>query len=436
MIKLYHSITKSGEKPLTWLLKWRTAKGKEDSTRLHERMGSPQTPRPDGPLVWVHAASVGEAQSTLILIERLLRDNENLHILLTTGTLSSAQFLSPKLPSRCIHQFYPLDHPDWVAKFLDHWKPQLALWMESELWPNMLAAIRARNIPAALVNARLSAKSYKSWNLFKAAAQELLSTFSLILAQTERDEAYFADLGAGNIVVTDNLKYSAKPLHGEDEHLRALSGAALGRKIWVYASTHEGEEYIACRLHQILKNKIPDLLTIIVPRHPERRDDIIKTIESHRLKYTVRGPGLIPPGEDADIYLADTFGELGLFYRLAPLACIGRSFSNDGGGGHNPIEAAQLHCAVLHGPNVQFQQDIFDEMNRAGAALRISDEAHFRQTLERLLNDDAALTELQEKAAAYAAGKTAVIERVMEGLTPLLARAGIEQKPQAQKAAS
>ena len=437
MIKLYHSITKAGEKPLTWLLKWRTSKGKEDPSRLHERMGSPQVPRPEGALVWVHAASVGEAQSTLILIERLLRDNENLHVLLTTGTLGSAQFLAPKLPARCIHQFYPLDHPAWVAQFLDHWQPQLALWMESELWPNMLAAIKQRNIIAALVNARLSYKSYKSWNLFKKHAAELLSTFHIILAQTGRDEAYFTDLGAGgNIIVTDNLKYSARALPADEAQLKILSGATLGRKIWLYASSHEGEEYITCRLHQILKNRIPDLLTIIVPRHPDRREDIAKTIESHRLKYTIRGTALTPPGPDDDIYLADTFGELGLFYRLAPLACIGRSFSRDGGGGHNPIEAAQLHCGVLHGPHVQFQQDIFDEMDREGAALRISDEAHFRQVLEQLLTEDSALTELQEKAAAYAAGKTAVIDRVMEGLSPLLTRVGIEQKAPPQKAAS
>ncbi len=430
MLKFYHKVMNVSHKPLAWLLDWRMKKGKEDAARLQERMGKTGVPRPEGTLVWLHAASVGEAQSALILIDAVLKEDEKLHMLVTTGTLTSAQFLAPKLPSRVIHQFYPLDHPAWVAQFLDHWKPNAALWMESELWPNMLMALQERKIPAALVNARLSGKSYQKWRLFGKIAKTLLDTFSLILAQTQRDQAYFEDLGAQNVTVTDNLKYSANPLPVSEEDLKKLSAALLGRPVWLYASTHEGEEYIACRIHQILRNKIPDLLTIIVPRHPDRRDDIIKTIESHRLSYTVRGAALALPGSEDNVYLADTIGELGLFYRIAPVACIGRSFSRDGGGGHNPIEAVQLRCGVLHGPHVQFQQDIYNEMDREGAALRLSDEAHFRQTLQKLMTEEEALTELQEKGAAYAAGKTAVIDRVMEKLMPMLKKAGMQSAAQ------
>lgn len=407
---------------LRFLLSRRARKGKEDPARLPERMGTPGRPRPPGPLLWLHAASVGESQSALILLDALLARDPALHILVTTGTVSSAGLMTRRLPARAIHQYAPLDHPAWVTSFLNHWRPDRVLWMESELWPNMLAAIRARKIPAALVNARLSPRSVRRWQKLRGVISELLSTFAIILAQTDEDAVNFRNLGAPRVTVTDNLKYAAAPLPLDDAALPALFAAVGARPLWVYASTHDGEEDLACRLHKAVATQLPDLLTIIVPRHPERRTAITETCARHGLTSRLRSTGGAPQTEDS-IYVADTMGELGLFYRLAPVACIGRSFSNDGGGGHNPIEAAQLGCAVIHGPHIQNLQALFDEMNKAGAALRLSDEADFETQLRRLLTDSAACDALRERGANFVMTKAQILKRVVGDLSPVLAAA-------------
>lgn len=418
MRSLYAAIMGRSAPFLRLLLARRARRGKEDAARLPERMGKPGLARPSGPLLWLHAASVGEAQSALILLDALLARDPVLHILLTTGTVSSADLMARRLPPRAIHQYAPLDHPAWVKNFLDHWRPDQVLWMESELWPNMLAAIRERAIPAALVNARLSPRSVGRWRKLRGTIADLLSTFTIILAQTDTDTENFRSLGAGNVVTTDNLKYAAAPLPLDESALPALLGAVRARPLWVYASTHDGEEDLACRLHTALQSALPDLLTIIVPRHPERRDAIMDTAARHNLRARLRSTGGLPQNDDA-VYVADTMGELGLFYRLAPVACIGRSFSNDGGGGHNPIEAAQLGCAVIHGPHVQNLQALFDDMNHAGAALRLSGEADFEAQLRRLLTDSLACDTLRERGASFVMAKAQILPRVLGALTPL-----------------
>ena len=343
LLQFYRWLTDRLEKPLQKLVQNRIKQGKEDASRVDERYGHPGKARPKGKLIWLHAASVGEAQSALILIDTLLGRLNDVHILVTSGTKTSASLMEKKLPDRAFHQYYPLDHPAWVQRFLEHWKPNLVFWMESELWPNMLLNIHCRNIPAILVNARLSNTSFRRWNFFKNGAADILQTFSLILTQTARDSVRFQELGAGSVVVTDNLKYSARPLPCPEDAFKPLSAAIGARKTWLFASTHAGEEAMACRLHQILKNAYPDLLTIIAPRHPERGTDVDDLCKAQGLKTILRGQDHALPDAETDIYIANTLGELGLFYRLVPIACIGRSFSDDGGGGHNPVEAAQLH---------------------------------------------------------------------------------------------
>ncbi|MCD8566612.1 MAG: 3-deoxy-D-manno-octulosonic acid transferase [Alphaproteobacteria bacterium] len=397
-LKLYRWATGRSEKLLQKLLQKRLEQGKEDPDRLWERMGQSKLPRPEGPLVWIHAASVGEAQSALILIDNILKSRPDCHILLTSGTRTSAESIGKKLPPRAFHQYIPLDHPAWGARFLDHWQPDLALWMESELWPNLILALQERGIKAALVNARLSDKSYKRWKWLPKTALCLLEPFSAALTQTATDYSRYRELGVRWALVTDNLKYSASPLPADNKTLQILAAKTEGRKVWVYASTHAGEEEMACRLHAILKNNWPDLLTIIVPRHPERGTEIEALCQAQGLRTQRRS--LDPqsaPEHDTDIYIADTLGELGLFYRLAPIACIGRSFSDDGGGGHNPLEAAQLGCAVLHGPHVQFQKDIYEEMKKADAALELSDERHFRRVLQDLFSQPEYLAHMQKR---------------------------------------
>jgi 3-deoxy-D-manno-octulosonic-acid transferase len=420
MLDLYTKITGKSDKLLNKLLEVRLQKGKEDTVRIHEKRGQASQPRPNGSLIWLHAASVGESQSALILIDRLSSELPNAHFLVTSGTLTSAELMNTRLPDNAIHQFYPLDHPGWTTAFLNHWKPDLIFWMESELWPNMLTQIKARNIPAVLVNARLSQKSFTMWNIFKSTAKKLLSNFSLILTQTQSDEQRFKKLGAQNIHTTDNLKYSAAPLPVIAEDFKQLKTSINSRPIWVYASTHKGEELLACKIHDALKQKISDILTIIVPRHPERHDDISKTCKLMKLNTVFRTINKQLIDTNTDIYVADTLGELGLFYQLSDIAMIGRSFSDDGGGGHNPIEAAQLDCCVLTGPNIQYQSDLFEEMFAVNAAYQMEDKMHLLKTLRLLFEDTQTRKEAIERAQKFAQSKTGVINIVMEHITPFI----------------
>lgn len=416
----YKTITKIGTPFLIALLQLRLRAGKEDPARLDERKGIASRPRPDGLLYWVHAASVGEAQSALILIDALLKKNDRLHIMVTTGTVTSAELMATRLPPRAFHQFYPIDQPHWVARFLDHWKPDLAFWMESELWPNMLCEMKQRHIPAALVNARMSRRSFAQWDRAQSFIRDILGAFTLILAQTEEDGFSYRALGAQNVLVTDNLKYSAAPLPVDQAALESLSKATKGRPLWVYASTHAGEEEIACRVHSALEKDLPRLLTIIVPRHPHRRDEIINVCEKEQMRYTLRGEERALPSADDQIYIADTMGELGVFYSLCPVAMIGRSFSRDGGGGHNLIEPAPLGCAIITGPHVQNQQKIMDEMDIADAARQVETEEDLVETLRDYLTNPVHLKDTAERARHYATRKAGVLQRVMEALEPLL----------------
>lgn len=411
---------RAGTPALRLLLATRVKRGKEDPARLNERMGVAGHARPDGPLVWFHAASVGEAQSTLILITALLDAHPDLNILVTTGTVTSAELMKNRLPPRAIHQFYPLDHPIWVERFVDHWQPDLVLWMESELWPNMLGTIRARNIPAVLVNARLSPRSMRRWKRMRSVITPMLSTFTTILTQTDEHAANYRALGATHVITTDNLKFASLPLPYNATDLHALKDAIGARPVWLYASTHDGEEGLACTLHRKLFIDFPELLTIIVPRHPERRAVIATTVQAEHLRVCMRGPNKALPSMDDDIYVADTLGELGLFYRLAPISCIGRSFSRDGGGGHNPVEAAQLGSAVLYGPMVQNQQALYDEMRDYGAAIALADPDMFAETLRDLMRNQGRLIEQQNRGQNFAREKNAVLDRVMAAITPLV----------------
>jgi 3-deoxy-D-manno-octulosonic-acid transferase len=420
MLLFYKTLTYISGPFLSLLLLWRCYNEKEDQARLNERKGQASHPRLNGELIWIHAASVGEAQSALILIKELSITDSKLNFLITSGTKTSAELMAKRLPQNAQHQYYPLDNPIWVRKFLNHWKPDLILWMESELWPNMLDAIKQRNITAFLVNARLSDRSSKRWSLFKASAKKILSTFTMILAQTNQDKDRFDALNALKTIVTDNLKYSASPLQYDQNDLRDLSKSINDRPIWVYASTHEGEEALAARIHSELKETYPNLLTIIVPRHPERRHDIQKTLNVMGLTTGLRGENKDLPCADTEIYIADTLGELGLFYRLASIAVIGRSFSNDGGGGHNPIEAAQLNCAITTGPNVQNQIQLFNEMFTAKAAMQVQTEQELINQLKLYLSDKGALDTAIKTAKNFAQSKDDIIHTVMDKIIPLL----------------
>jgi len=423
-LSLYQKIMRHSEKSLKKLLEKRLKQGKEDQGRYKEKQGIASQERPEGKLLWLHAASVGEAQSSLILIRHFHEHYPDLSILITTGTRTSAEFLHSKLPDRAVHQYYPLDYPKWCERFLDHWKPDMALWIESELWPNMLLSISGRNIPCALVNARLSKKSGFLWSLARDSARRILSCFDHIYCQSSRDLSAYKKLDTAHCSLMDNLKYSATPLPYEAPELKILQAVTSGRPLWLYASTHAGEEEMACRIHALLAPAFPDLLTIVVPRHPERREAILEACNQYGLQMKLRGDDKVRPEPEDQVYIVDTLGELGLFYRLSPLALIGRSFSRDGGGGHNPIEAAQLNCAILYGPNVQNFDAIYDEMNQKMAATPVANEQLLGEMLRDLLGDEKRCRELQQVAKDFAQSKAKGLDDLLQGLAPLIDRAG------------
>lgn len=420
MLKLYKILTSISAPFLRLLLHLRLKRGKEDANRLMERQGYPSAKRPAGELVWIHAASVGECQSALILIDHITRQKPEINFLVTSGTVTSAKLMAERLPVHALHQYIPLDHPQWVENFLTHWKPDLALWMESELWPNLLMTLHEKNISAILVNARLSDKSFHHWKRLKFQTKKLLQSFDLVLAQTDQDKIRYELLGAKNVMTAGNLKQSANPLPFGTTEFKNLKEAIGERPVWLYASTHNGEETLAARLHEDLKQTTPNILTIIVPRHPDRRAGIQSELNLMGLNTVFRGKEKKLPTDQTDIYIADTLGELGLFYTLSDIAIIGRSFSFDGGGGHNPVEAAQLNCAVITGPNIQFQEELFSEMFEANAAYQVHTEEELRQTLQFFLNNPEDLKQAIDNAAAYAKSKNNIIDGYMQHLTPFL----------------
>lgn len=430
LLNFHARVLETAAPALGWMLKRRLAQGKEDGPRLGERRGEPGVARPSGPLIWIHGASVGEAQSTLIIIEQLKQHFPQAAILLTTGTVSSARYLESRLPAGVIHQYYPVDRPRWVEGFLTHWQPDFVLWMESELWPAMLCGLQRRKIPVALVNGRMSPRSLKRWKMLPQTARILLQTFTKILVQTENDAAAYRSLGGQSVVVSGNLKYAAQALPADDQALITLKAAIADRPVWLFASTHKGEEDMACRVHKTLAADLPDLLTVIVPRHPERRDEIMGTCQQHGLNIQLRTDKKNIPASDTQIYIADTLGELGLFYRICPIACIGRSFSDDGGGGHNPIEAAQLRCAVLHGPNVQNLIAIYNDMDQAGAARLVMDEQDLVRNLKILLSDEDQRRILAQAGFDFTQAQCAILGHIMGEILPL-ASSALNQKDRA-----
>lgn len=413
----YRGLSALAPPALRLLLKRRLARGKEDAARLGERMGRAGRARPAGPLVWVHAASVGESLSTLPLIERVLARVPAAHVLVTTGTVTSARLMAERLPPRAFHQFVPLDAAPWVARFLDHWRPELALWIESELWPNLLRATGARGVPAALVNARMTERSFRGWRRWPGAARGLLGAFRLVLAQSETYAGRFRALGAARVAVAGNLKYAAPPLPADAAKLEALRAAIGARPVWIAASIHPGEEAAVADAQARLR-RASGALGIVVPRHPEKGAAMAEAMRARGLAVAVRSAGAAP-GADTALYVADTLGELGLFYRAAKIALIGGSLVPHGG--QNPIEPALLGLPVLHGPHVENFADVIRALAHAGAALEVRDGASIAACLEQLLPRPHELAAMGEAAKRCAEAERGVIDRVMAALEPLLA---------------
>ncbi len=352
--------------PLTpLLLSYRLKRGKEDPARLGERRGEPNVTRPPGSLVWLHGASVGEITAVLPLIEHIR--TQGFQVLVTSGTVTSAELAQQRMPQGVIHQFVPLDAPRFVTSFLDHWRPDLALFVESDLWPNLVLASAARNIPLVLVNGRLSQRSFSRWSLIPSTIGALLKRLDLCLAQSQTDAARFTKLGGPRVLMTGNLKLGVPAPPVDPAEFEAMRSAIGLRSVFAAASTHPGEEMVVIEAHQRLRQKFPDLLSIIAPRHPSRGPAVAELAATSGLKAALRSRGE-KPDAGAELYVADTVGELGLVYRLAPIVFMGGSFI--GHGGQNPIEAVKLGAAILHGQHVWNFADIYSALDQAhGAAL-------------------------------------------------------------------
>jgi 3-deoxy-D-manno-octulosonic-acid transferase len=418
-IFLYKNLMQGTTPLLRAYLRRRMQRGKEDPARFNERCGRPLKKREDGPLVWFHAASVGEAQSLLVLIRRLLDSRPQIQVMVTTGTVTSARLMAERLPPRAFHQYVPVDHPGWTENFLNHWRPDLVIWSESEFWPNLLLGIQQRQIPAILLNARMSEASFRRWSLVKGLIGEMLRTFQLCLGQNQSEVDRLLKLGAARAHISGNLKYAAAPLPCDAEALAALKKSLGTRPHLLWAVTHPGEEEIACRIHKVLQPTVAELLTIIVPRHPQRGDEIAALTAKAGLKARQRSQKELPATGD-DVYIADTLGEMGLFYRLAPLCIMGGSFVPHGG--HNPIEPAQLGCQIFYGPHMFNFVSICNDFESRGATLRIADENDLKKNLALALKDPQHFSAMAAAARNWALEQSHIADEIVAEIAPFLDR--------------
>jgi 3-deoxy-D-manno-octulosonic-acid transferase len=414
-LRLYRLAWGFGRPLVPLFLARRLGRGKEVRERLRERKGHAQIERPAGPMVWVHAASVGELTSVFALIERIR--SQQVAVLVTTGTATSAALAAQRQPPDVIHQFVPLDHRVYIRRFLDHWQPDLALLVESDLWPNLIIESATRSIPLILINGRLSESSFRRWRRFPRTISALLDRFDLCLARMPADATFLSDLGAPRVVMTGNLKFDVPPPPVSVDKLNQLRSVIGNRPILGAASTHPGEEAMVLAAHHMLRVRVPGLLTVIAPRHPERGAGVAELARSRRLRAALRSRKEMPDAS-TDIYIADTIGELGLLYRLAPVVFIGGSLIRHGG--QNPIEAAKLGAANLHGPNVANFAEIYRALDGVRGAGLVGDPETLADRAYNWLRDPAARDAAAEAAHNTVMALGGALDRTVQALDPYL----------------
>lgn len=373
-------------------LRGRASHGKEDLSRANERLGRPRRERPHGELIWMHGASVGESLACLPLINTLIEKGHR-NFLVTTGTVTSAELMAERLPAGAFHQFLPLDTPSATASFLDHWRPDVGLFIDSDLWPNLLMAAKARAVPLALINARISQRSFGGWQRAPKTVRSLLSAFEVCLAQDEAIADRLSILGARDVRTVGSLKADAPALPADTQRLAALEDALGQRRLLLASQTHPGEDETVLPAHDALRRRFDDLLTIIVPRHRDRGADIAALCGTRKARR--RSLGELPDSETA-VYVADTLGELGLFYRLAPFAFMGGSLIPHGG--QNPLEAARLHCAVMAGPHTFNFDSAYKAIFAAQGEGLVQSSTEIAELAERLLTNPDKLCAIRNAA--------------------------------------
>lgn len=401
--------------PLAPLLLHRRARaGKEDSARVGERLGRASSPRPPGPLVWLHGASVGESLSLLPLARRLNEARPGLKLLVTSGTTTSAELLARRLPPGAVHQFTPIDTPATARRFLNHWRPDLAVFAESELWPNLIRGASARGAKLALVSARLSEGSARGWRRAPGAARTVLGAFDLILPQDDETAARLAAFGARDAGRL-NLKLVGDPLPGDDGELARARQSLGDRPLLLAASTHGGEEALALNAFGALD--LPDSLLVIAPRHPSRGAEVAALAGGRGWETGLRSDGA--PLGATRVHVADTLGELGLWFRLASAAYLGGGHA-PGVGGHNPLEPARLFCPVASGPRVENWRGVFEGLAAAEAVSFAPDARSLETFWRRACSGDPALDDQAARAADFAARQSGQLDLGVERLLALL----------------
>ena len=397
-------------------LRYRAKRGKEDPERLGERLGRPSRPRPDGPLVWLHGVSVGESLMLATLSERLLANRPDLNALVTTGTRTAAEMMAKRLPPGAFHQYASIDAPGAVEGFFEAWRPDAGIIAESELWPNLLCAAKARGVRLALVNARMTETSLARWKRWPDTARTLLNAFETICAADARTFEGLKALGAGDIALVGNLKAAAEPPPADPAELATLKSALGDRCVWLAASTHPGEDEIVLEAHRLLRaNQNPPLL-ILAPRHPERGRRIATRAQAAGFRLALRSTGAAPQ-DAAEVYIADTLGEMGLWLRFAQAVFMGGSLV-EGVGGHNPLEPALTRAPMVVGPHTFNFEAMYEELIAAEGASRVHNAAELAEEIGLLMSQRGSAR--AEAAFAIAARGGEVLESVMGRITPLL----------------
>ncbi len=411
----YGGLTRALEPFAGAVLRRRAAAGKEDAARLSERLGRTRAPRPDGELVWLHGASVGESLSHLPLIRRLHADRPDLTLLVTSGTVTAAEVLAARLPKGAVHQYLPLDAPGAARRFLDHWRPATAVFVESELWPNLLRIARRRGVRLALLGARVSDDSVQGWRRAPAALRRLLGGFDLILAQDLATREWMQAHGA-TVSGLLNLKLAGDPLPHDPDAFLQLRGWLGERPPIVAASTHPGEEEVVAEAFQALPTTEPRPILIVVPRHPRRGPGVAAALREMGLTVALRSAGERP---DGDAYVADTLGELGLFYELARVVVMGGAFF-EGVGGHNPLEPARLGAPVISGPHVSNFRDVYDALREERGVIIAADEAELTTALSELLAHPQLAQHVGRAGLRYCRRQQGALDAAWTALQPLL----------------
>lgn len=420
--RLYRRISAVASPLAPLLLNYRLKRGKEHPERLAERRGIASAARPQGALIWIHGASVGELNSVFPLIEKLRTKNTNL--LVTSGTVTSAKIAGERLPREAIHQFLPVDTPRFVSQFLRHWRPSLGLFVDSDLWPNLVTTAARGRVPLIIVNGRMSERSFKRWRFFPRSAAALLENFDLVLTQSALDAERFAALGAKRVQATGNLKLDVPVPPADLEKWTNVRKAVSNRRVVLGASTHAGEELALFDAHRRLHKAFPGLLTIVAPRHPHRGPEIAMQAKAGGLSVALRSKEQLPDAQ-TDIYVADTIGELGIFYRLSPIVFVGRSLTGEGG--QNPIEAAKLENAIVHGPHVGNFAEIYAALDAANGAIEVANAAELALAVARLLKDETLRQHTADAALKTVARLGGALERTLGELEPYLLQLQLEQ---------